>query len=168
MINRKFGIVLIIVSALIALLLFAVMNKLTVISIDLGCFTNNEECLRVNSYMSLLHIAIGVIAFLFSLGVYLIFFSRAEESIIKRLEDEKEKSLEEEKFKILTKGLDEYENQVLNFIREMEGITQASLRFKLDLSKAKISEVVSGLEKKKIVRRKKEGKTYKLYYEGNI
>ena len=164
MLNKRLGAVIVVVSIIISIIIFLIIGRLNTIGRELGCYPQTSDCMKVEKFLSFSHIVVGVMAFFFSLGIYLILFSKGEERILKRLEDEKNKSLNEEKFIILLKGLDEYEKQALKIVREQPGITQATIRFKLNLSKAKVSEVVSGLEKKKIVRRKEDGKTFKLYF----
>ncbi len=85
------------------------------------------------------------------------FFFAAREST----EDEiwtKEKSIS-----ILKRALNKDEATLLEIIRDSEGITQDSLRFRTGFSKSKLSIILSSLEKSGIIVREKLGKTYKLY-----
>ena len=47
--------------------------------------------------------------------------------------------------------------------KEQEGITQNTLRFKVDMSKAKLSYVLQDLEKRGLIKRVKKGKTFEVY-----
>lgn len=163
MINKRLGIVLVVASVLVAALIFTVIAKLNIAGQELGCYPNTPECLRVENFLSISHIAVGIMAFLFSLGVYLIFFSKGEEAILKRLEDNKNKEIGEEKFNIILKALDDYEKKVLKAVREQEGITQNTLRLRADMSKAKLSYVLQELEKRNLIKRIKKGKTLAIY-----
>ena len=70
---------------------------------------------------------------------------------------------EEEKFGLISKALDENEIKIIRTIRENPGITQNTLKIKTDLSKAKVSHVLSDFERKKLVYRQPKGKTYTVF-----
>ena len=72
------------------------------------------------------------------------------------------------KFSLLLRPLDDNEKKVLIAIREQEGITQSTLRFRADLSKAKISQILTDFEKKKLIERKAKGKTYSVFLAENF
>jgi len=59
--------------------------------------------------------------------------------------------------------LDEFEKEVITAVREQEGITQNTLRLRVDMSKAKLSQVLGNLEKKGLIKREKERKTFAVY-----
>ncbi|MBI2449054.1 MarR family transcriptional regulator [Candidatus Pacearchaeota archaeon] len=168
MLNKRLGIALIILSVLLGIIIIGIISRLNVLGTNSGCFPQNSQCIRIQNYFTLSNAVIGILAFLLSLGIYLVFFSKGEESILKRLEDDKNKKLSEEKFSILSKGLDEYEKKALKSIREQDGITQNTLKLRIDLSKAKTSQIVTQLEKKKLVKRIKKGKTYTLHFLENF
>lgn len=168
MLNKRLGIALIILSILLAVIILSVIGRLNILAQNSGCFPQNSECVRIQNYFTLSNAVIGILAFLFSLGVYFIFFSKGEENILKRLEDEKNKKITEEKFSILLKGLDNYEKTILKIIRGQDGITQNTLKLKAELSKAKTSQIVTQLEKKKLIKRIKKGKTYALHFLENL
>jgi len=95
MINKRLGVAIVIISVLIGVIIFTIISKLNTIGNDLGCFPDTPGCLRVKSFLDFSHIAVGILASLFALGIYLIFFSKGEEAILKRLEDDKNKSINE-------------------------------------------------------------------------
>lgn len=68
-------------------------------------------------------------------------------------------------FDIIKKVLSEDEKQVLSEIKKAGEITQDSLRFRLNWSKAKISIILTNLDKKGIVQRERTGKTYRVYLQ---
>ncbi|QQG39278.1 MAG: winged helix-turn-helix transcriptional regulator [Candidatus Woesearchaeota archaeon] len=68
----------------------------------------------------------------------------------------------------MLKFLDENERKVLKVIKDEEGISQSSLRFRTNLSKATVSQILSSFEKKGIVKREVEGKTYSVYLTSKI
>ena len=67
------------------------------------------------------------------------------------------------KFDIIMKALDQFEQRVVKAVREQEGITQSTLRLRLDMSKAKLSYVLQELEKRGLIKRVKKGKTLSIY-----
>ena len=161
--NKKLGILILIISMLITLIIMFLTNLLYEKSAELGCFTN-DNCSPIESSLSITHLAFGVIGFVFALGVYLIVFNKGDEAIFKRLEEQKNTELNEDKFNILLKGLDSFEKKALKAIREQDGITQNTLRIRVDLSKGKLSQVLTDLEKKGLIKREKKQKTYSLHF----
>ena len=65
-------------------------------------------------------------------------------------------------------AMDENEIKVLKAIKEQEGITQSTLKFRTDLSKAKVSQILTHFEKKHLVKRELKGKTYAVYLMENL
>ena len=165
--NKKLGIVILGFTTIAIVLAFSFVGALGRQTTALSCYPN-AECQRVESLMSLSHIAVGLISFVGALGIYLLFFSTSEEAILKRLEEEKKMSIGNGKFDLVLKGLDEHERNVLKAIKEQEGITQSTLTFRTDLSKAKISQVLTGFEKKSLIRREEKGRTYAVYLAENF
>ncbi len=132
-----------------------------------GCFPNNE-CISIQNSLSLSHVVVGVLSFLFALGVYLLFFTKSDNAIMKRLEEDKNARLHEEKFSILLKALDPYEQKVLMAVKEQDGITQNTLRLRTDMSKAKLSYVLQELEKRGLIKRVEKGKTLAVFLKENF
>ncbi len=165
--NKKLGFVILSISMLASILAFGFMGVLGRQTTALQCYPTNE-CQRVESLMSLSNIAVGLISFIGALGIYLLFFSTSEEAILKRLEEEKNMKLEQDKFELILKAMDDNEKKVLKAIKEQEGITQSTLKFRTDLSKAKISQILTDFEKKNLVRRELKGKTYAVHLIENF
>ena len=72
---------------------------------------------------------------------------------------------EDSEFNIIKKALSEDERKILDEIKKAGDITQDSLRFRLNWSKAKISTILTNLDKKGLVQKERVGKTYKVYLE---
>ena len=160
--NKKLGGVILGISLVATLLAFSFMSTLSRQTTALQCYPT-AECQRVESLVSLSHIAVGLISFIGALGIYLLFFSTSEEAILKRLEEEKNSKLEMDKFGLMLKAMDDNEKKVIQAIKEQDGITQSTLRFRADLSKAKISQILTDFEKKNLIKRELKGKTYAVY-----
>lgn len=65
---------------------------------------------------------------------------------------------------ILERALNDDEIVLIDIIRENEGVTQDSLRFRTGYSKSKVSALILNLEKKGIIDRQKLGRTYKIFF----
>ena len=165
--NKKLGFVILSISILASVLAFGFVGVLGRQTAALQCYPTNE-CQRVESLMGLSHIAVGLISFIGALGIYLLFFSTSEEAILKRLEDEKNIKIEQDKFELILKAMDDNEKKVLKAIKEQEGITQSTLRYRTDLSKAKVSQILTDFEKKHLIKRESKGKTYSVYITENF
>ena len=165
--NKKLGFVIMSISMLASVLAFGFMNVLGRQTASLQCYPTNE-CQRFESLLGLSHIAVGLISFIGALGVYLLFFSTSEEAIMKRLEEEKGMKIDQDKFELVLKAMDDNEKKVLKAIKEQEGITQSTLKFRTDLSKAKVSQILTDFEKKHLIKREEKGKTYAVYLTENF
>ena len=165
--NKKLGFVILSISIIASVLAFGFMGVIGRQTTALQCYPTNE-CQRVESLLGLSHIAVGLISFIGALGIYLLFFSTSEEAIMKRLEEEKNTKIEQNNFELILKAMDDNEKKVLKAIKEQEGITQSTLKFRTDLSKAKVSQILTDFEKKHLVKREIKGKTYAVYLTENF
>lgn len=160
--NKKLGGVLFIIAIVLLVIFLFVIRSLNQEIEALGCYPN-ANCQKIETSLTIVHFAFGAFGFLFALGFYLLFFTKGEEAIVRRLEEDTKKKLGTEKLSILLKGLDEFEKKAFLAVREQDGITQNTLRLRVDMSKAKLSQVLAGLEKKGLVKREPQGKTLKVY-----
>ncbi len=165
--NKKLGFVILSISIAASVLAFVFMGVLGRQTGSLQCYPTTE-CQRVESLLGLSHIAVGLISFVGALGIYLLFFSTSEEAIMKRLEEEKNNKVGEGKFELVLKSMDENEQKVIKAIKEQEGITQSTLKYRTDLSKAKVSQILTDFEKKHLVKRELKGKTYAVFLMDNF
>ena len=104
------------------------------------------------------------------MGFYLLFFNKSEAKIndaLETIKEEKTKKTDEDMFNLLLKPLDENERKVMVSIKEQEGITQSTLKYRANLSKAKVSQILTDFEKKDLIIREVKGKTYKVFLAGN-
>ena len=156
--NKKLGVLLIILGLLVGGLIIYYIDVLTEKSDELGCF-NDPSCVPIERGLSISHVGIGIFSFIIALGFYLLFFNKTEDLLVKRLGEDKDN----EKFEFAMKFLNPYEAKVLRKIKEEEGITQSTLRLKLDMSKAKLSYVLQDLEKRELIKRVEKGKTLQIF-----
>src|SRR3990167_1255619 len=165
--NKKLGFIILSFSLVATILAFGFMSTLGRQTAALQCYPTSE-CNRVESLLGLSHIAVGLISFIGALGIYLLFFSTSEEAILKRLEEEKNMKIEQDKFELILKAMDDNEKKVLKAIKEQDGITQSTLKYRTDLSKAKVSQILMDFERKHLVKREAKGKTYSVYLIENF
>ncbi|MDP6600373.1 MAG: MarR family transcriptional regulator [Candidatus Woesearchaeota archaeon] len=171
--TKKLGFLILGMSIVLSLIMFSYMGSLNVREEVYNCNPTNE-CQQVKSLFGLSHIAVGFLAFIFALGFYLLFFNKSDASALKyndaleKIQEEKTQKTAEDKFSLLLRPLDENERKVLISIKEQEGITQSTLKYRANLSKAKVSQILTDFEKKNLIARKAKGKTYELFLTGNF
>ncbi|HLC70734.1 MAG TPA: hypothetical protein VJI32_01940 [Candidatus Nanoarchaeia archaeon] len=165
--NKKVGVVLVVLAVILLLIFLFIIRSLNQEIEALGCYPN-ADCQKIETSLSITHFAFGAFGFLFALGFYLLFFSKGEDAIVRRLEQDTQRKLGEEKLSILLKGLDEFEKKAFLAVKEQDGITQNTLRLRVDMSKAKLSQVLSGLEKKNLIRREPQGKSLAIYVKERV
>ena len=71
----------------------------------------------------------------------------------------------DKEYRILRKALSEDEKEILDEIKKAGEVTQDSLRFRLNWSKAKVSTILTNLDKRNLIQRERVGKTYKVYLQ---
>ncbi|MFT4261495.1 MAG: helix-turn-helix transcriptional regulator [Candidatus Woesearchaeota archaeon] len=162
MINKKLGVVFIILALVISVILYMMSGALRAEAEILGCY-ENIGCANIESSLTMTHFAFGIIGFLLSLGVYLLFFYTGEKQILEALKEQKERELKEQKFDIILSVLDPFESKILKDVKEQDGIGQRTLVIRTGFSKSKVSEVLKSLETKKLIKRVKKGKTNQVY-----
>tara|TARA_Y100000310_G_scaffold343027_1_gene448805 strand:+ start:2988 stop:3491 length:504 start_codon:yes stop_codon:yes gene_type:complete len=165
--QKKLGVVILVLSFVVGAVLMNLISRTTDSSNEAGCF-QNEECTAASYALNASHFGIGIIFALFSLAFYLLMFSKSDSFWLQKLERQKEELTHEEKWKIIEMMLDENELKVIKAVKEQNGITQFTLRLRTDLSKAKLSEILSRFEKKGLVERHAKGKTLAVYLKKNI
>src|SRR3989338_6579721 len=170
--TKKLGFLIVGMSIVLGFIMFSYMNQLSLQGQQLRC-NPTQECQQVNSLFGLSHITVGFLSFVFALGFYLLFFDRNTQEVLQ--EDRAvQKNIEEKvqmkssKFDLLLRPLDDNEKKILTAIKEQQGITQATLRYRANLSKAKISQVLTDFEKKNLISRKAKGKTYQVFLTENF
>ena len=165
--NKKVGVLILVLTLFLLGVFVLVIQTLNQEIKALGCF-EKAGCRSIETSLSVVHLAFGAFGFLFALAFYLLVFSKGEEAIVQRLEKDTERKLGEEKYAILSKGLNEFEKKVLKVVREEEGITQNVIRLRVDMSKAKLSQVLQELEKKNLIKRVPKDKTFQVFLKERL
>ncbi len=169
--TKKLGFLIIGMSIVVGFIMFSYMSKLGVQEQANNC-NPTQQCQQISSLFGLSHIAIGFLAFIFALGFFLLFFNKGEASkytdVLEKIQEEKKQKTAENKFNLLLRPLDENERNVLTAVKEQEGITQSTLKYRANLSKAKVSQILTDFEKKNLIARKVKGKTYQVFLTENF
>lgn len=160
--NKRIGITFVVISVVLAFFIIHTMGGLNTEAEKLGCFSD-DSCEEIQQQISLTHLGFGLIGFLGALGVYLLIFSPGDQALLDKINAEHQRLTEEQRFSLLLKGLNAYERRALEKIREQDGITQATLRLRTDMSKAKLSYVLQDLEAKHLIKKVPKGKTHAIF-----
>jgi len=165
--NKKTGGVLIVLTVIIAILIWGLSAQLEQKSAAAFC-NPSPECRSIEKSMSFVHVSIGVLSFMLALGIYLFFFYKGSEEVLRRLAEEKERQVHEERLDIMLMMLDSLEQRIFKAILEQDGIEQNTLTLRTNLSRSKISEVLKSFEAKNLIKRKKKGKTFQIFISKKI
>ncbi len=160
--SKVIGLTLLALSLLLFVFLFSFIQRVETNVVEQSCYTT-DECKQLGATLSYSHLVVGMLFSIFSLGLYLVFFTRSEQALLEKLDREKNNLVREDKLKIVAMMLDPNEQKVFHALEEREGITQHLLQLKTNLSKATISQILSQFERRRLVKREPEGKTYRVY-----
>jgi|TARA_B100001971_G_C18233706_1_gene565653 uncharacterized membrane protein len=173
--NKKLGLILLAIGILfiVSLIIFKIeLNNMASILMEQSdgtCFLENGTCIHEQNQLPM-YLGVIVMAFTLTLSLYLLFFDKSQkylqegqEKIVERLEETKKEQEQDDKFEFLLKALDEDERKVVKAVKEQDGITQATLRIRTDMSKSKLSAVLSELEKKALIKKVPDKKTNKIF-----
>lgn len=163
--HKKLGIIIIVLSLVIGIILILFQNQITKINEE-SCACNTcktgDQC-HEGKFSYLFTGGLAVIFAIFSLGGYLIFFEKSQQTILNKLDKDNVKLSRDEKFNFILLGLNADEKAVLSAIKEQDGITQQTLRIRIDIHKSKLSLIVSSLEEKGLIKKEQKGKTNQLF-----
>lgn len=167
--NKTIGTIIILLAVALSIFVFVfrgyyVESELQrVISDDQGiCEHEGDTCPydTINNINPLIYASITLLAVLLIMGIYLIFYKRNK--IIN------EKPRKQSKFNTILSVLSDEEQKVIKAVKEQDGITQSTLRIRTDLSKTKLSFVLSDLEKKGLIKKVESGKTNKVFLKRKL
>ncbi len=189
--HKKIGTIILIFTLVLAIVLYSLKyqaekplrDKIVALGGGESCdHPTEEQCphQQLSKLLPYTYFGFSVLILLAGLGIYLIIYGqemkknyldinpellarRLEKTIEKSQQKEIHKESAEEKFNILLTALDEDEQNVLKAIKEQDGISQSTLKFRTDLSKTKLSLVLTSFEKKNLVTKVKTGKINHIY-----
>lgn len=164
--TKIIGSIIIVFSLLMAGGIWAYTSNINqLIEIQMGaeenCFVDGKCIHEEYKATEITIIASILITLMIVLGLVLLFQRKQEqEQITSELKGEVSAVHE---FELVKKGLSEDEKKILAEIEKEKEITQDSLRFRLEWSKAKVSTILTHLDKMGIIQRRREGKTYVVF-----
>lgn len=103
--------------------------------------------------------AIAVVVAILLLGLYLIRTDRTHRAILDEMRTKRQDLSSEEYREIIYSVLTKDERQIIEAVRQQAGISQATLRLRVDMSKAKLSMLLRDLEGRGLIKRVEDGKT---------
>jgi len=159
--SKKIGITLMLLAVVLFGMVYSFLDDANNASAQKNC-NPTKECQKAASVIGFSNIAFGIIFSVLSLGFYIMFFN-TDSKVLERIEKETHDKALSDKFAIALSMLDPLEQKVLTSIREQDGVTQSTLRIRTDLSKAKLSMILSDFEKRDIVRRIPKGKSLAIF-----
>ena len=134
-----------------------------------GSCIKEGKCIHEQSEIPI-YIGVAIIFITMALGIYLLAFDRSQKyteniqkELVSTLKETKKKQDKDENFEFLLKALNEDEKKVMMSVKEQDGIEQSTLRIRTNLSKTKLSVVLTELEKKNLIKKVPEGKKNKIY-----
>jgi len=159
--HKRLGTVIIIFVLLLGGIIYVTNNQLTKLRED-SCIYS-QSCDASHESPILVHTGIAITFTLFGLGLYLLFFRKSEGKIIEKIERDSKLKSSEEKFKFILMGLNKDERKILSAIKEQDGITQQTLKIRVNMHKSKLSVLIKILEDKELIKKVKTGKYNKLF-----
>jgi len=159
--NQIIGILIIGIAALIGFIIFSFNKALTDI-VNTACL-HGPSCPMYKTIEFQTNVSIGIMIFVASIGIYLIFFGKEEKIItkVKVLKPQIEpKKITKENYQKIMNTLTKDEKLVLEKVIEAQGaIFQSELVEKTNFSKAKVSRILDKLEGKGLIERRRRGMT---------
>jgi len=172
--QKHIGIILLIVSVLIASFVVIVKKNNDDFAdeyrrIQGDCYLDDGTCLHKKD-TTIYVLGWGISLALFLFGTYLTFIDKTQEmmaehqiKISSALESAKKQDREKDEFSAYLAGFNEKEQKIIKAIKEQDGIKQATLRYKTDISKTGLSLMLKDLEERKIISRKPYKKTNQVF-----
>ena len=142
-------------------ILWLTIRNLMAKSSQMGCILGTPQCVPVTTGLGLSHLAIGFVTAVFSLGAYFLLFHKDRTEIL--LEEQQRRHSREEQVELLSKVMTPGERALLSAISKEDGILQATLRYRTNLTPGRISQVLDDFESQGLVKRTPEGKSYRVF-----
>jgi len=165
--NKKIGIVLIslviITGVIFSFFVYKLNNEIKskVLSVEGGeCLHEGEFCPyeELNELKLPVTLGYSLLSLLLLLGVYLIYSNKRMDTIKEDIDKDKKQKEKDNKFNLILSALNDNEKKVMSIVREQDGIQQSTLRIRTDFSKAKLSAILTDLEKRSLIKKVEKGK----------
>ncbi len=169
---KKLGFVIIGFTILLAVVLAVYRVELEKSILSKVIFKEGSQCLHEGNicpYEELdtltlpTYAAIAVLVLMMGIGVYFSFFDKSQERINLLTTQLKENERQEIKKETAFSLLNEDEQRIVKAIAEQEGIQQSTLKYRVGMSKTKLSLMLKELGGRGIICKEEEGKTNRIY-----
>ncbi len=117
-----------------------------------------ESSIAIPDMTAFLLLAFGII-----LGAYLIRSDSTNRTILEEVKGTRSRLASDERRSLIESILTAEERKIIAAVREQPGISQATLRLRTNLSKAKLSVTLKELETRKLIRKVEDGKTNSVH-----
>jgi len=125
-----------------------------------NCRYDEQTCPQAKDNVVLPELSgIGIALVGLVLGVYLIINDGTQRKILDELQKKRSQISADERREIVLSVLTKDEQKIILAVEQQPGISQATLRLRTDMSKAKLSQLLSALESRSIIVRIEDGKT---------
>ena len=108
-------------------------------------------------------------------GAYLTFLHKdtqkiksENETLIKKIDNISKEHDSDSNFNILLKGLDEDEQKIMREVYAKDGIGQNTLHIRTNISKSRLSSMLTSLEKRNLIKKVPDGKINRIYLKQQI
>ena len=153
--NRNVGILIVGIASLIGFIIFSFNRALTTI-VNSAC-SHGSSCPMWGAIDFQTNMSAGIMALIFVIGIYLIFFGK-ETGVTPVTQEEWEKI--EKNYEGVMKTLGDEEKFILERVIEAQGaIFQSDLVNKSEFSKVKVTRILDRLEGRNLVERRRRGRS---------
>lgn len=135
-----------------------------------SCYLSDGTCLHDDRDKSIYVFGWALSIALVMFGIYLGFVDKTQKVLTEHqikvsaaLGEAKKSENEKSRFDAFIAGFTSEEQVILKAIKEQDGITQSTLRYRTGMTKTSLSLILSSLEKREIISRKESGKTKEVY-----
>ncbi|NIO44366.1 MAG: hypothetical protein GTN36_02320 [Candidatus Aenigmarchaeota archaeon] len=157
--NRAVGILIIVIGVLIGYIIYS-FNQAMVDIVNTAC-SHGFSCPMWGTIEFQTNVSIGIMIFIISIGLYLIFFGKEEKIVtkIKTIKSQVEpKKFTKKSYQKVMSNLNKDEKFILEKIIEAEGtIFQSDLVDKTKFTKVKVSRILDRLEGKRLIEKRRRG-----------
>ena len=112
--------------------------------------------------------AVGLAILGVLVGLYLVRSDMTQRHILKELGGKREQLSKDERRELVLSVLTPDERKIITAVREQPGITQATLRLRTDMSKAKLSLLLKELEGRELIAKTGDGKTNTVHLKREL
>jgi len=111
---------------------------------------------------------IGLVILGLLVGAYLVRSDTTQRKILDELETKRKQLGKDERKELLLSVLTADEKRIVNAVIEQPGISQATLRLRTDMSKAKLSVTLKDLEERGLIKKIEDGKTNSVHLKREL